>query len=62
LHKPLQAFILILVVQTWRGKCPGLSKRMGSMNRSLMSVPVVTLSVMAVAIAEELVSVLRGAP
>jgi hypothetical protein len=32
------------------------------MNRSLMSVPVVTLSVMAVAIAEELVSVLRGAP
>jgi hypothetical protein len=35
---------------------------MGSMKRSLMSVTVLTLSAMAVAIAEQHVPVLRGAP
>jgi hypothetical protein len=43
-------------------ECPGLSKRMGSMKRSLMSVTVVTLSAMAVASAEQHIPVSRGAP
>ena len=44
------------------GRIPRLSKWVGSLKRFLIFVAVVTLSAMAVAIAEQHFSVLRGAP
>jgi hypothetical protein len=62
LRKPLQAFILNLVVQTWRDRSPRPSlKRWGSMKRFPMLVTVVTLLAMALSIVQQHVSVLRGA-
>lgn len=61
MRKPSQAFILNLVVQTWRGGTPGLSNWVGAMKRFLMLMGVVALLEMAMVIVLQNASVLRGA-